>query len=80
MRGKVKFCFCSIFLVPVGGFRIPGPGKSSPPCDSLHVGSRELDFGDFYLIFGRKCKISFFFFLLSTLEIRQKGPLSILKK
>ena len=40
------------FSVPGADFRGPGPGKSSLPCDSLHFGCGELDFGDCYLIFG----------------------------
>ena len=47
-------------VAPVGGYRGPVPGKSSPPYDSLYFGCGELDFGDFYLTFGRNCKISFF--------------------
>ena len=44
------------FLIPVGGFRGPGPGKSSSPYDSLYFGVGELHFGTFGMIFGWNSK------------------------
>ena len=48
MWGKLDFLIFgfSLFLTPVGGFGGPGAGKSSPPCDSLYFGVRDLYFND----------------------------------
>ena len=68
------FCF-SPFLAPFGARGPELDFFSSPPCDSLPFGCGELDFGDFYLIFGRNCKTSFFgrFFNLKNKVERTSG-------
>ena len=59
---NVDFLICvfSPFLTPLGARGPEFNFFSSPPCDSPPFGCGELDFGDFYLIFDRNCKISFF--------------------
>ena len=77
MWGKTDFLIFgfSLFLTPFGA---RGPELdlfSSPPCDSLPFGCGELDFGDFYSIFGRNCKTVFFeqFFNLKNKVERTSG-------